>query len=218
MPETIVAIDVLVPGPAPSVDVLSVGVQGPPGAPGPEGPQGDPGPIGPAGPEGPEGDPGPQGPQGATGPQGPAGTAGIHAASHYVGGADALAGSLAATDVRVGVNPAQSGALRLANNQAIMARSVENSADLAVAKISTGNNLELGGGGANYVAITSILGTIVTGQHFHVQAPMKLNNQAAPAAPTGTQAHLWLEDNGAGKSRLMVQFATGAAIQLAIQP
>ena len=40
----------------------------------------------------------------------------------------------------------------------------------------------------------------------------------APAAPGANRAHLYLEDNGAGKSRLMVKFATGAAQQVAIQP
>jgi hypothetical protein len=123
MTQEIGAMDVIVT-PPPVVSVASIGVQGPPGTPGPEGPPGtpgpegppgDPGPIGPPGPEGPEGDPGAQGPQGVPGPQGPAGTAGIHAATHYVGGADALAGSLAATDIRIGTNPAQSGAVRLAN-------------------------------------------------------------------------------------------------------
>ena len=71
------------------IDVVSVGVQGPPGATGPTGPQG---PTGPIGVTGPEGDPGPEGPQGDPGPAGPA--AGPHAATHATGGADALTGAL----------------------------------------------------------------------------------------------------------------------------
>jgi hypothetical protein len=47
---------------------------------------------------------------------------------------------------------------------------------------------------------------------------LNLKEQPPPGAPAADCAHLWIEDNGAGKSRLMVQFATGAAIQLAIQP
>jgi hypothetical protein len=45
-----------------------------------------------------------------------------------------------------------------------------------------------------------------------------LIEQTAPAAPPADCANLWIEDNGSGKTRLMVQFATGAAVQLAIQP
>jgi hypothetical protein len=41
---------------------------------------------------------------------------------------------------------------------------------------------------------------------------------AAPAAPGANLANLWVQDNGAGKTQLMVQFTTGAAVQLAIQP
>ena len=44
---------------------------------------------------------------------------GAHAATHYVGGADALAGALAATEVRVGVNPAQQGEIRLRIRQSV---------------------------------------------------------------------------------------------------
>jgi hypothetical protein len=40
----------------------------------------------------------------------------------------------------------------------------------------------------------------------------------APAAPAANGFRIFAEDNGAGKTRLMVQFATGAAQQLAIEP
>lgn len=40
----------------------------------------------------------------------------------------------------------------------------------------------------------------------------------APAAPGGNGYRMFAEDNGSGKTRLMVIFATGAAQQLAIQP
>lgn len=39
-----------------------------------------------------------------------------------------------------------------------------------------------------------------------------------PAAPATNDARLFLEDNGAGKTRLMVRFATGAPQQIAIEP
>lgn len=40
----------------------------------------------------------------------------------------------------------------------------------------------------------------------------------APVAPAANGYRLFAEDNGAGKTRLMVQFATGAAQQVAIEP
>lgn len=40
----------------------------------------------------------------------------------------------------------------------------------------------------------------------------------APAAPAANCMHLWVQDNGSGKSQLMVEFATGGPIQIAIQP
>ncbi len=40
----------------------------------------------------------------------------------------------------------------------------------------------------------------------------------APAAPAANKYIIFAEDNGAGKTRLMVQFATGAAQQIAIEP
>lgn len=40
----------------------------------------------------------------------------------------------------------------------------------------------------------------------------------APAAPAANTMHLWVQDNGAGKTQLMVRFGSGAAIQIAIEP
>jgi hypothetical protein len=41
---------------------------------------------------------------------------------------------------------------------------------------------------------------------------------AAPAAPPANTWRLYGDDNGSGKTRLMVRFATGAAQQVAIEP
>lgn len=41
---------------------------------------------------------------------------------------------------------------------------------------------------------------------------------AAPSAPAANGGVLYLQDNGAGKTQLMVRFATGAAQQVAIEP
>jgi hypothetical protein len=40
----------------------------------------------------------------------------------------------------------------------------------------------------------------------------------APAAPSANTVRIYAEDNGAGKTRLMALFPTGAAQQLAIEP
>lgn len=42
--------------------------------------------------------------------------------------------------------------------------------------------------------------------------------QTAPAAPAANGVRIYAEDNGAGKTRLMALFATGAAVQIAIEP
>lgn len=40
----------------------------------------------------------------------------------------------------------------------------------------------------------------------------------APAAPAADIARIYVDDNGSGKTRLMVRFSSGAAQQIAIQP
>lgn len=45
-----------------------------------------------------------------------------------------------------------------------------------------------------------------------------MTKTTAPSAPAPDGAYLYLDDNGSGKTRLMVRFGSGSAIQLAIQP
>jgi len=47
---------------------------------------------------------------------------------------------------------------------------------------------------------------------------MQLDEMTAPAAPSANRVRIYAEDNGAGKTRLMAKFATGAAVQIAIEP
>jgi hypothetical protein len=192
MAEFIPVIDVIVPT-APVIDVAAIGVQGPPGE------DGAPGPPGPAG------------------PQGPAGTAGIHAATHYVGGADALAGSLAATDVRVGVNPAQTGAVRLANNQPIVSRNSGNTGDIRLLKVDAGDAVSVGAGtGALSFDAQNVY---VNGRLImYFPAKIELAESGPPAVPGATIGVVYMDNNGAGKSRLMIQFQAGPPVQIAIQP
>lgn len=47
----------------------------------------------------------------------------------------------------------------------------------------------------------------------------RLRERTAPgSAPPADSADIWLEDNGSGKSRLMIRFSTGAAQQISIEP
>ncbi len=46
----------------------------------------------------------------------------------------------------------------------------------------------------------------------------QLTEMTAPAAPATNSVRIYAEDNGAGKTRLMALFATGAAQQIAIEP
>lgn len=49
-------------------------------------------------------------------------------------------------------------------------------------------------------------------------AAVSLVEQTAPAAPAANGVYIYAEDDGAGKTRLMARFATGAAVQIAIEP
>jgi hypothetical protein len=46
---------------------------------------------------------------------------------------------------------------------------------------------------------------------------LTLIEQASPPAAIANAARIWAEDNGSGKTRVMIQFGTGAAIQLSIE-
>ena len=47
---------------------------------------------------------------------------------------------------------------------------------------------------------------------------LKMQETTAPGTPESNAGILYLDDNGSGKTRLMVRFSSGGAIQLAIQP
>lgn len=47
---------------------------------------------------------------------------------------------------------------------------------------------------------------------------LEFQEQTAPAAPAANFVRIYAEDNGSGKTRLMARFATGAAVQIAIEP
>jgi hypothetical protein len=49
-------------------------------------------------------------------------------------------------------------------------------------------------------------------------AAHELIEMTAPAAPDADRVRIYAEDDGAGKTRLMARFATGSAVQIAIEP
>jgi hypothetical protein len=144
-----------------------------------------------------------------------------HAATHATGGTDPLpaptlpANVAIAGSVAVGTNPAQSGAIRLANNQAITAREVGNTADFDVIRLQPNNWVNVGNGTPLTIGgvIVATGGLILDGYSV-----ITITERAAPSAPGLNSVNLWLQDNGAGKSQLMIQFATGAPIAIATQP
>jgi len=155
----------------------------------------------------------------------------------------AVSGSLA-----VGTNPAQSGVIRLANGEAVRARNGANTGDVEIVAVSSGNEVRYGslsvpalafhtagevtisvGAGTNYAIAANYIAPWTDNARdlgvgssrfktLHLGTAINLKETAVPAAPEANTASLWLQDNGAGKSQLMVRFATGAAIQLAIEP
>jgi hypothetical protein len=72
--------------------------------------------------------------------------------------------------------------------------------------------LDLQVGGTSRVAVTKG-GHIVQAGSYHEMAEM-----TAPAAPATNGVRIYAEDNGSGKTRLMARFATGSAVQIAIEP
>lgn len=74
----------------------------------------------------------------------------------------------------------------------------------------------------SFTTVATMTGTALTlgtGVNL-VMAPSYIEGaeMTAPAAPAANGFRIFAEDNGAGKTRLMVQFATGAAQQIAIEP
>lgn len=49
-------------------------------------------------------------------------------------------------------------------------------------------------------------------------ASIQMTEVTAPSAPSANKGLIYLEDNGSGKTRLMVKFNTGSAQQIAIEP
>lgn len=67
-------------------------------------------------------------------------------------------------------------------------------------------------------AIMHVAAGIVGIRGFGAGGSLSFIEQTAPSAPAANGVYIYAEDNGAGKTRLMALFATGAAQQIAIEP
>jgi hypothetical protein len=209
----------VVRGPVPVIEVVT-------GAPGPPGVAGPPGPQGPAGPQGSTGAPGPAGTGDVVGPASATDNRialfnGTSGKLLDAGPDGTISGSLA-----VGTNPAQSGAIRLANSATIASRNGANAADINLLVADSNNDLHIAINSTSNVHIgQSNPGLCYLWQQVALEnrvivdtaAHFNFRERTAPAAPGANEANVWLQDNGAGKSQLMIQFATGAPIAIATQ-
>jgi hypothetical protein len=118
------------------------------------------------------------------------------------------------TSVNIGTNPAQSGAVRLANNQAIVGRTAANDADIPIAVLRTDGNVFIGAAEGMRVYVTQL--NVI--YKLELPGAIQFTESGTPGPPPGDQAALYLDDNGAGKSRLMMRFNTGSPVQIAIEP
>lgn len=85
--------------------------------------------------------------------------------------------------------------------------------------LSWASNSTNAGTGRDTSLIRSAVGILgVRGTTNAVGASVEFVEQTAPAAPATNGVRIYAEDNGAGKTRLMALFATGAAVQIAIEP
>lgn len=77
----------------------------------------------------------------------------------------------------------------------------------------TDDTYDIGASGANRPRTLYLSGNVVQAAGFH-----EMSERTAPSAPAANGVRIYAEDDGAGKTRLMARFATGAAVQIAIEP
>jgi hypothetical protein len=65
---------------------------------------------------------------------------------------------------------------------------------------------------------TNVVGVITRPSGTPIGGALEFLENTAPAAPAADRVRIYAEDDGAGKTRLMARFATGAAVQIAIEP
>jgi hypothetical protein len=147
-----------------------------------------------------------------------------------IGPATQAGGDQVADSLSIGAIPALTGGIRLANLTAIKSRNAPNSADRNLIHLDVNGTIQLGevGVGAIMGGNLSVAGIAINaGNAFSMNSLATFGNQthfefteklSAPSVPGTNRMNLWVEDNGSGKTRLMAQFNTGTAVQIAIEP
>lgn len=87
--------------------------------------------------------------------------------------------------------------------------------DLNKTNTGAGTCLDITNAGTGYGILVTQTGAAPA---IGVTAEIEFTEQTAPAAPAANKARLFCQDNGAGKTQLMVLFPSGAAQQIAIEP
>lgn len=78
---------------------------------------------------------------------------------------------------------------------------------------SGGGSLDISNFAITCLSPLNLNGNLIDGVSY-----MQVFETTAPAAPAANNVRIYAEDDGAGKTRLMARFATGAAVQIAIEP
>lgn len=85
--------------------------------------------------------------------------------------------------------------------------------------VSSGQQLQFSNGSdfSRGISTNTVGGLAITNGTTGGQS-LEFREMTAPAAPSANNVVVYAEDDGAGKTRLMARFATGAAVQIAIEP
>ena len=119
-----------------------------------------------------------------------------------IGGGLAVTGSISATDNATFKTVSSTGQISAVANSSIV---------LDMNGVDTGRILSANSGGTFTTPIN-----VVNPMSF--TSFLQGAEETAPTAPAANGYRIFAQDNGAGKTQLMVIFATGAAQQIAIEP
>lgn len=133
-------------------------------------------------------------------------------------GGNTIAGDAAGQALCVAVGGAaqalKSGAVAIGGNS--VASLTNNTAIGQAAQSTHARSTALGSGAVTTKADQIMLGT--TSGEVCIPSGLSLPTEQGPPLAPATGARIYTSDNGSGKTRLMVLFPTGAAIQIAIEP
>ena len=134
-------------------------------------------------------------------------------------------GTVTGASGAITITPTAGSALSIATNSTgtVAIAGTKTASSTTSAALTVAGGVAIASGGLRVSGTTDISGTfsattITSG--FGVTAGSSFNGTeiTTPAAPAANGYKIYAEDNGAGQTRLMVLFATGAAQQIAIEP